>query len=82
MFRKGEGREKLKLTGRERYDVVGLDDSLRPAQELRVVATGEEGKVIEFGVICRIDTPVEIEYYRHGGILHRVLRQMLKGNGR
>jgi aconitate hydratase len=81
VFRKGENREKLKLTGRERYDVVGLDDSLKPAQELRVVAAGEEGKVIEFGVICRIDTPVEIEYYRHGGILHRVLRQMLSGNG-
>jgi aconitate hydratase len=79
VFRKGENREKLKLTGREHYDIVGLDDSLKPAQELRVVATGEEGHVTEFGVICRIDTPVEIEYYRQGGILHRVLRQMIAG---
>ena len=79
VFRKGENREKLKLSGRERYDVVGLDDSLRPGHELRVVATGEDGQVTEFGVICRIDTPVEIEYYRHGGILHRVLRQMIGG---
>jgi aconitate hydratase len=79
VFRKGSGRDTLKLTGRETFDVLGLDDKLQPQQELIVRATGEDGKVTEFPVICRIDTPVEIEYYRNGGILQRVLRQMVKG---
>jgi aconitate hydratase len=46
---------------------------------MTVVATADNGHQTEFPVISRIDTPVEIEYYRNGGILHRVLRQMLKG---
>jgi aconitate hydratase len=72
-------REHLGLTGRETFDIIGLDDNLLPMRDMTVVATGENGQKIEFQVICRVDTPVEVEYYRHGGILHRVLRQMLKG---
>jgi len=78
VFKKGQNRESLKLTGRETYEILGLDENLRPGQELKVVVTAENGQKIEFPVVCRIDTPVEIEYYRHGGILHRVLRQMLE----
>jgi aconitate hydratase len=48
-------------------------------QTLKVVATGADGKAIEFPAVCRIDTPVELEYYRNGGILQTVLRRMLSG---
>ncbi len=69
-------REYLGLTGRETFDIVGLNDDLKPGASLKMVATAEDGKKIEFPVVCRIDTAVEIEYYRNGGILHRVVRQM------
>ena len=67
-----------KLTGREKFDIRGLDEHLKCGMEMTVVATADNGHVSEFPAISRIDTPVEIEYYRNGGILHRVLRQMLK----
>jgi aconitate hydratase len=50
-------------------------------QDVKVIKTSPEGVRTEFLTTCRIDTPVEIEYYRNGGILHTVLRRMLKGNG-
>ena len=78
-YRKGQGAATLGLTGRETFDIIGLDDNLLPMRDMTVVATAENGQKIEFTVSCRVDTPVEVEYYRHGGILHRVLRQMLKG---
>jgi len=78
VYRKGQTRATLNLTGRERFDFPDLSDSLKPGQPLKVIATDDDGKRTEFTALCRIDTPVEIEYYRHGGILHRVLRQMLK----
>ena len=74
-FREGEGREQLGLSGEEVYDVLGLDDSLQPGQELEVAARGDSGEK-RFTVLCRIDTPVEIDYYRNGGILNTVLRRM------
>jgi aconitate hydratase len=77
-FQDGEGREQLGLTGEEVYDIEGLDDDLKPGQELEVVARGDGGEK-RFTVICRIDTPVEINYYRNGGILHTVLRRMASG---
>ena len=58
-----------------------LGDDLKPKQEVKVTVTGREGPPLEFTAICRIDTPVEIEYYRNGGILHTVLRKILKGGG-
>jgi aconitate hydratase len=76
-FKRGCNAASLKLSGRENFDIVGLDESLKPGVEMKVVATADNGHKTEFPVICRIDTPVEIEYYRNGGILHRVLRQML-----
>jgi len=78
VYGQGQTRQSLGLTGRETFDIAGLDDSLKPGQALTVVARDDSGSRREFTVICRIDTPVEIEYYRHGGILQRVLRQMIR----
>jgi len=77
-FKRGSSAASLKLTGREKFDIRGLGERLTCGMEMTIVATAENGHQIEFPVISRIDTPVEIEYYRNGGILHRVLRQMLK----
>ncbi|HEV8291908.1 MAG TPA: aconitate hydratase AcnA [Tepidisphaeraceae bacterium] len=78
-FKRGTSAASLKLTGREKFDIRGLDEHLKCGMEITVAATADNGHQTEFPVISRIDTPVEIEYYRNGGILHRVLRQMLKG---
>jgi aconitase A len=73
-FKDGENAETLELTGRETFDIVGLDRGA--AKTVRVVAHGEGGKTREFQARLRIDTPKELDYYRHGGILHYVLRQL------
>ncbi len=71
--------ESLGLTGRGFYDIPDLDDHLRPLQELTVIGDNPEtGAHVEFRVTCRIDTPVEIEYYRHGGVLNMMLRRLLR----
>ncbi|MCE2433182.1 MAG: aconitate hydratase AcnA [Candidatus Latescibacteria bacterium] len=78
-FVDGENAESLGLTGREVYDITGLSDDLQPLQDVTVTATDEDGNVKSFSATLRIDTPVEIDYYRNGGILHTVLRNFLKG---
>ncbi|MFO0971924.1 MAG: aconitate hydratase AcnA [Phycisphaerae bacterium] len=78
-FKPGQTRESLGLTGHETFDVRGLSDALKPGQALRVTATAADGKRTEFEVSCRIDTPIEVEYYRHGGILQMVLRNLSRG---
>jgi aconitate hydratase len=77
-FYKGDSVESLGLTGRERFTITGLDvlNKGELPKELSVIATSDDDSVTEFRVIVRIDTPMEAEYYRHGGILHYVLRQM------
>jgi aconitate hydratase len=77
-FNAGEGWDTLGLTGRESIEIVGLDDNLQPMQQLTVKATAIDGSVKPFTVEARINTPVELEYYRNGGILHTVLRNFLK----
>ncbi|HEU4564471.1 MAG TPA: aconitate hydratase, partial [Gemmatimonadaceae bacterium] len=77
-FMPGETRQSLGLTGRETFDIEGLSDDLRPRATLTVRATAEDGRVTEFRVLSRIDTPEEATYYRHGGILHYVLRQLVR----
>jgi len=67
----------LKLDGTETYDVVGLDANLKPQQDLTLKVTRKNGAVENFPVRCRIDTPIEIDYYQHGGILPYVLRQLI-----
>ncbi|HXF60658.1 MAG TPA: aconitate hydratase AcnA, partial [Caldilineaceae bacterium] len=75
-FMPGESVKSLGLTGFERYDILGLSDDMQPGQHYTVRATAEDGKVTEFQVISRIDTPVEVNYYKNGGILQTVLRRL------
>jgi aconitate hydratase len=77
-FKPGENLKTLGLTGFETFDIIGISAGLKLRQELAVKATSDDGKVKEFKVICRIDTPAELDYYRHGGILEYVLRQLLQ----
>jgi aconitate hydratase len=75
-FSDGESAETLGLNGEETFDLVGLDDGLSPGTQLTVKASRPNGEVKEFRVIARVDTPNEVQYYRHGGILHYVLRNL------
>jgi aconitate hydratase len=75
-FRQGEGRKSLGLDGTEKYTVRGIAGGLRAGQELTVEAHRADGSVTSFPVLVRIDTAVEWEYYRHGGILQMVLRRL------
>jgi aconitate hydratase len=72
-----ESAESLGLTGHELYGVIGIQDELEPGGMLEVQAESADGSQIEFQVKVRIDTPIELDYYHNGGILHTVLRQML-----
>ena len=76
-FKEGTTAASLGLDGHETYDVVGLSPALRPQQDLSLRITRRDGRVEEVPVRCRIDTPIEIDYYQHGGILPYVLRQIL-----
>jgi aconitate hydratase len=78
VFKPGENLKTHNLTGFEKFDVLGIGPGLKLRQELTVKATADNGKVTEFKVTCRIDTPAELDYYRHGGILEYVLRQLLQ----
>ena len=74
----GQGWQDLGLDGQETYDIVeGLDDNLQPLAVLEVTATAPDGTVKQFPARVRIDTPVEMDYYRNGGILQAVLRNLL-----
>jgi len=75
-FKAGENRESLGLTGHEIFDIEGIA-SLAPGKSIQVRAKSEDGKTRQFSVIARVDTPEEVSYYHHGGILQYVLRQML-----
>ncbi len=79
-FKDGVSAQTLKLDGMETYDVVGLDGSLKPQQDLTLVITRATGVEEKIAVRCRIDTPIEIDYYQHGGILPYVLRQIVSNN--
>jgi len=78
-FANGETRRSLGLTGFETFDIAGLDERLRPRATLTVTATAPDGGTKSFTVVTRIDTPEELSYYRHGGILPYVLRQLVGG---
>jgi aconitate hydratase len=82
-FAPGESAEKLGLTGHESFEVEGLGariaEGLTQGREVRVRARPEDGEVVEFDATIRIDTPQEVLYYRHGGILQYVLRELLSG---
>jgi aconitate hydratase len=76
-FKEGTTAQTLKLDGTETYDVVGLGADLKPQQDLTLRITRANGSVENVPVRCRIDTPIEIDYYQHGGILPFVLRQLV-----
>src|SRR5690606_15798730 len=75
-FKEGEGADELGLTGRETFSISGIAEGLTPMKVLTVTATADDGKQTTFEVIARVDTPKEIEYYRHGGNLQYVLRML------
>jgi aconitate hydratase len=77
-FTNGETRQSLGLTGFESYDVEGLGDDLGPRSTLTVRATAPDGAPKSFTVLCRIDTPEELNYYKNGGILPYVLRSLAR----
>ncbi|MCB9418375.1 MAG: aconitate hydratase AcnA [Ardenticatenaceae bacterium] len=77
-YKAGETAASLGLDGTETFETVNLSDDLQPLQDVTVKATKADGTEITFQTTCRIDTPVEVDYYRNGGILHTVLRNFLK----
>ena len=76
-FQPGATGDTVGLDGTETFDIPA-DDRIAPRQVIPVTARHPSGKVTTFDTVCRIDTPVEVEYYRNGGILHTVLRKMAK----
>ncbi|MCI0545000.1 MAG: aconitate hydratase, partial [Actinobacteria bacterium] len=76
-FGPGEGPETLGLDGSETFS-IGLDDSLEPRGQVRITAARADGSSVVFDTTARVDTPIEVEYLRHGGILHYVLRRMVQ----
>ena len=80
-FPAGKSPETLGLSGEESFEITGvkpLIDNFKPGRHLKVKATGKNGAVVEFEALLRIDTPQEAQYYRHGGILQYVIRQLLQ----
>jgi aconitate hydratase len=79
-FKPGQSPQSLGLDGTEHFSTINLSDDLQPGQDVTIKATKLDGTEITFETICRIDTPVEVDYYRNGGILHTVLRSFLHEN--
>ena len=78
-FADGDGAERLGLTGFEEFDLTGIANGLAPGGTVRVRATGKDGVSVDFQAVVRLDSDVELEYYRNGGILHTVLRKLATG---
>ncbi|NER80478.1 MAG: aconitate hydratase AcnA [Leptolyngbya sp. SIO1D8] len=79
-YKKGENAESLGLTGKEYFSIEGIEAGLEPAKTLQVLAKSEDGKETAFQVLCRLDSKIEVEYFKNGGILHYVLRNFLASN--
>ena len=77
-FKTGEGRQSLGLKGDEVFDVTGVSGGIKPLQEVNVRARRADGSSVEFKAIARLDSPMDVAYYQHGGILQYVLRQLLR----
>jgi aconitate hydratase len=76
-FKEGSSATRLKLEGTEVFDLLGLNDEIQPLQDLTLVAYRANGRIENVPVTLRIDTPIEVDYYNHGGILPYVLRQLI-----
>jgi aconitate hydratase len=79
-FMPGEGWKELGLSGAEHFHLNEIERNLTPGSEVMVRAALSDEKSVDFRAVVRVDTPAEIEYYRHGGILHMVLRELLRGD--
>jgi aconitate hydratase len=82
-FADGKNAEVLNLTGEESFEITGIKeliDNYKPGAHLKVKAKAKDGTLIQFDVLVRLDTPQEALYYRHGGIMQYVIRQLLKKN--
>jgi aconitate hydratase len=77
-FPEGVTAQSLSLDGSETYSVSGLHNDIRPRQEVTLEIARKDGAIEKVPLILRIDTPIEIDYYRHGGILPFVLREILR----
>lgn len=77
-YKPGETADSLGLTGKEIFSLTGIANDIKPLKEIQIVAKNEKGTEINFSVIARLDSLIEIEYYRNGGILQYVLRQFLE----
>ncbi len=77
-FEEGTTAQTLGLDGTETYSLLGLNNDIKPRQKLTLKVTRANGEVLNVPVILRIDTPIEVDYYQHGGILPYVLRQIVK----
>ena len=75
----GQSAASLRLSGEDTFTISGLADGVEPRQQVEVLARSDDGTEVRFRAVVRIDGPAEIEYYRNGGILHTVLREMLAG---
>jgi aconitate hydratase len=78
VFQPGQNADSLGLSGDETFDITGLSDQLVPQNEVIVTAHKPDGSVVTFRAVARLNTPVEVEYYRNGGVLNSVLRKMLR----
>jgi aconitate hydratase len=78
-YEAGQDAKSLGLSGQETFAVTGIAQGLAPKKKLTVTAAAPDGKKTTFNAVCRLDTPNEVDYYRHGGILHFVLRQLAAG---
>ena len=76
-FQDGASVASLGLSGHEVFDITGIEGDVRPGQLVTVCARDENGTEVTFLVLARLDTPVEVEYYRNGGVLHTILRRMV-----
>ena len=78
-FKSGETPTSLGLTGRETFDITGIEKGLEPGGTVEVVARAEDGTVKRFHAVVRLDSDIDVEYYTNGGILQTVLRKMARG---
>ncbi len=77
-YQDGQNADSLGITGNEKFSITGISDGLHPMKTLQIIADNDSGNSLQFDVICRLDSEIEAEYYKNGGILHYVLRQFLK----
>jgi aconitate hydratase len=76
-FKGNDSVDTLKLTGEETFDLTGIENLIKPQQDVMLTIKRRDGSTQQVALLLRIDTPVEVDYYRHGGILPYVLRELV-----